>query len=134
MKKDVLTTKYLAIFLLLCLVIDGILLCWLSPKVEIWNRWMAMIPIIYMILGAYYTNFMKKNVDGNSNKLNWLYIYKGIKIVVSILMLVLYMVFVKQNVKLFLIITAVCYLIALATETCIYTDYVKQSKKESNKA
>lgn len=60
MKKDVLTTKYLAIFLLLCLVIDGILLCWLSPKVEIWNRWMAMIPIIYMILGAYYTNFMKK--------------------------------------------------------------------------
>lgn len=92
MKKDVLTTKYLAIFLLLCLVIDGILLCWLSPKVEIWNRWMAMIPIIYMILGAYYTNFMKKNVDGNSNKLNWLYIYKGIKIVVSILMLVLYMV------------------------------------------
>ena len=101
MKKDVLTTKYLAIFLLLCLVIDGILLCWLSPKVEIWNRWMAMIPIIYMILGAYYTNFMKKNVDGNSNKLNWLYIYKGIKIVVSILMLVLYMIFVKQNVNCF---------------------------------
>lgn len=134
MKKDVLTTKYLAIFLLLCLVIDGILLCWLSPKVEIWNRWMAMIPIIYMILGAYYANLMKKNVDNNPNKLNWLYIYKGIKIVVSIVMMVLYLVFVKQSVKLFLIITAVCYLIALVTETCIYTDYVKQSKKESNKA
>ena len=130
MKKDVLTTKYLAIFLLLCLVIDGILLCWLSPKVEIWNRWMAMIPIIYMILGAFYANFMKKNVDNNPAKLNWLYIYKGIKIVVSIAMMVLYMIFVKQNVKLFLIITAACYLIALVTETLIYTDYTKQSKKE----
>ena len=133
MKKDVLTTKYLAVFLLVCLVIDGILLCWLSPKEEIWNRWMAMIPIIYMILGAFYTNFMKKNVDSNPAKLNWLYIYKGIKIVVSILMMVLYMIFVKQNVKLFLIITASCYLIALATETMIFTDYAKQLKK-SNKA
>lgn len=133
MKKDVLTTKYLAIFLVVCLVIDGILLCWLSPKVEIWNRWMAMIPIIYMILGAFYANFMKKNVDSNPAKLNWLYIYKGIKIVVSIIMMVLYMVFVKQNAKLFLIITAVCYLIALVTETLIFTDYTKQSKK-SNKA
>ena len=130
MKKDVLTTKYLAIFLLVCLVIDGILLCWLSPKVEIWNRWMAMIPIIYMILGAFYANFMKKNVDNNPAKLNWLYIYKGIKIVVSIAIMVLYMVFVKQNVKLFLIITAACYLIALVTETLIFTDYTKQSKKE----
>lgn len=130
MKKDVLTTKYLAIFLLVCLVIDGILLCWLSPKVEIWNRWMAMIPIIYMILGAFYANFMKKNVDNNPAKLNWLYIYKGIKIVVSIAIMVLYMIFVKQNVKLFLIITAACYLIALVTETLIFTDYTKQSKKE----
>ena len=130
MKKDVLTTKYLAIFLLVCLVIDGILLCWLSPKLDIWNRWMAMIPIIYMILGAFYANFMKKNVDNNPAKLNWLYIYKGIKIVVSIAMMVLYMIFVKQNVKLFLIITAACYLIALVTETLIYTDYTKQSKKE----
>lgn len=130
MKKDVLTTKYLAIFLVVCLVIDGILLCWLSPKLDIWNRWMAMIPIIYMILGAFYANFMKKNVDNNPAKLNWLYIYKGIKIVVSIAMMVLYMIFVKQNVKLFLIITAACYLIALVTETLIYTDYTKQSKKE----
>ena len=130
MKKDVLTTKYLAIFLVVCLVIDGILLCWLSPKLDIWNRWMAMIPIIYMILGAFYANFMKKNVDNNPAKLNWLYIYKGIKIVVSIAMMVLYMIFVKQNVKLFLIITAACYLIALVTETLIYTDYMKQSKKE----
>lgn len=130
MKKDVLTTKYLAIFLMVCLVIDGILLCWLSPKLDIWNRWMAMIPIIYMILGAFYANFMKKNVDDNPAKLNWLYIYKGIKIVVSIAMMVLYLVFVKQNVKLFLIITAACYLIALVTETLIYTDYTKQSKKE----
>lgn len=130
MKKDVLTTKYLAIFLLVCLVIDGILLCWLSPKLDIWNRWMAMIPIIYMILGAFYANFMKKNVDNNPAKLNWLYIYKGIKIVVSIAIMVLYMIFVKQNVKLFLIITAACYLIALVTETLIFTDYTKQSKKE----
>ena len=130
MKKDVLTTKYLAIFLVVCLVIDGILLCWLSPKLDIWNRWMAMIPIIYMILGAFYANFMKKNVDNNPAKLNWLYIYKGIKIVVSIAIMVLYMIFVKQNVKLFLIITAACYLIALVTETLIFTDYTKQSKKE----
>ena len=130
MKKDVLTTKYLAIFLIVCLVIDGILLCWLSPKLDIWNRWMAMIPIIYMILGAFYANFMKKNVDNNPAKLNWLYIYKGIKIVVSIAIMVLYMIFVKQNVKLFLIITAACYLIALVTETLIFTDYTKQSKKE----
>ena len=133
MKKDVLTTKYLAIFLVVCLVIDGILLCWLSPKLDIWNRWMAMIPIIYMILGAFYANFMKKNVDNNPAKLNWLYIYKGIKIVVSIAMMVLYMIFVKQNVKLFLIITAACYLIALVTETLIYTDYTKQSKKRAIK-
>ena len=133
MKKDVLTTKYLAIFLLICLVTDGILLCWLSSK-EMWNRWMAMIPIIYMILGAYYANLMKKNVDGNPNKLNWLYIYKGIKLVVSIIMVVLFIICIEQNFKWFFIITAACYLIALVAETYVYTDYVKQSKKESNKA
>lgn len=128
MKKDVLTTKYLAIFLLICLVTDGILLCWLSSK-EMWNRWMAMIPIIYMILGAYYANLMKKNVDGNPNKLNWLYIYKGIKLVVSIIMVVLFIICIEQNFKWFFIITAACYLIALVAETYVYTDYVKQSKK-----
>ena len=128
MKKDVLTTKYLAIFLLICLVTDGILLCRLSSK-EMWNRWMAMIPIIYMILGAYYANLMKKNVDGNPNKLNWLYIYKGIKLVVSIIMVVLFIICIEQNFKWFFIITAACYLIALVAETYVYTDYVKQSKK-----
>ena len=104
MKKDVLT-KYLAVFLLLCLVLDG-------------------------ILGAFYCHLMKKNVDEHPNKLTWLLVYKGIKLVLTIAILVLYILFVKESSKVFVIITASTYLIALVTETWVYNHYIKNLNKE----
>ena len=131
MKKDVLT-KYLAVFLLLCLVLDGILLCFFADK-PWWNNWMITGPNLFMILGAFYCHLMKKNVDNNPTKLTWVLVYKGIKLVLSVAILVLYIVFVKESSKAFIIITASAYLIALAAETCVYNHYIKNLNKE-NKA
>ena len=131
MKKDVLT-KYLAIFLLICIVLDGILLCFFAEK-PWWNNWMITGPNLYMILGAFYCHLMKKNVDEHPEKLTWIYVYKGIKIVLTVAAIVLYLVFVKQGSRPFVIITASAYLIALVAETCVYTHYFKNLNKE-NKA
>ena len=131
MKKDVLT-KYLAVFLLLCLVLDGILLCFFAEK-EWWNNWMITGPNLYMVLGAFYCHLMKKNVDAHPEKLTWLYVYKGIKMVLTMAAIVLYLLFVKQGNRPFVIITASAYLIALVAETFVYTHYIKNLNKE-NKA
>ena len=131
MKKDVLT-KYLAVFLLLCLVIDGVLLCFFADK-PWWNNWMITGPNLYMILGAFYCHLMKKNVDTHPNKLTWLLVYKGIKLALTVAVMVLYIVFVKEGGKAFVIITASAYLIALVAETGVYNHYIKHLNKE-NKA
>ena len=123
MKKDILT-KYLAVFLLLCIVLDGVLLCVFADK-PWWNNWMITGPNLFMILGAFYCHLMKKNVDNNPTKLTWLMVYKGIKLVLTVAILVLYILFVKESSKAFVIITASAYLIALATETAVYTHYIK---------
>ena len=128
MKKDVLT-KYLAVFLLLCLVLDGILLCFFADK-PWWNNWMITGPNLFMILGAFYCHLMKKNVDKHPNKLTWLLVYKGIKLVLTVAILVLYIIFVKESSKVFVIITASTYLIALVTETWVYNHYIKNLNKE----
>ena len=128
MKKDVLT-KYLAVFLLLCLVLDGILLCFFADK-PWWNNWMITGPNLFMILGAFYCHLMKKHVDEHPNKLTWLLVYKGIKLVLTIAILVLYILFVKESSKVFVIITASTYLIALVTETWVYNHYIKNLNKE----
>jgi peptidoglycan/LPS O-acetylase OafA/YrhL len=131
MKKDVLT-KYLAIFLLICIVLDGILLCFFAEK-PWWNNWMITGPNLFMILGAFYCHLMKKNVDKDPNKLTWLLVYKGIKLVLTVAILVLYILFVKENGRAFVIVTAAAYLIALAAETFVYNHYIKKQYKE-NKA
>ena len=128
MKKNVLT-KYLAIFLLLCLVIDGVLLCFFADK-PWWNNWMITGPNLYMVLGAFYCHLMKKNIDSHPNKLTWLLVYKGIKIGLTVAMMVLYILFVKAGSKAFVIITASAYLIALIAETCVYNHYIKNLNKE----
>ena len=131
MKKNVLT-KYLAVFLLICIVIDGILLCFFAEK-PWWNNWMITAPNLFMILGAFYCHLMKKNVDTHPNKLTWLLVYKGIKLALTVAVMVLYIVFVKEGSKAFVIITASSYLIALAAETCVYNHYIKNLNKD-NKA
>ena len=131
MKKGVLT-KYLAIFLLICVVLDGILLCFFADK-PWWNNWMIMGPNLFMILGAFYCHLMKKNVDKDPSKLTWLLVYKGIKLVLTVAILVLYILFVKESSKAFVIVTASAYLIALAAETFVYNHYIKKQIKE-NKA
>ena len=131
MKNKVLTT-YLAVFLLVCLVFDGILLCCFTGK-PWWNKWMIMAPNLFMILGAFYCHLMMKNVEAHPNKLTWLLVYKGIKLGLSVAMMVLYIVFVKESSKAFVIITASAYLIALVAETCVYNHYIKNLNKE-NKA
>ena len=131
MKNNVLT-KYLAVFLLLCLVFDGILLCFFADK-PWWNNWMITGPNLYMVLGAFYCHLMKKNVDTHPNKLTWLLVYKGIKIGLTIAIMVLYLLFVKESSKAFVIITASAYLVALVAETCVYNHYIKNLNKE-NKA
>ena len=131
MKNNVLT-KYLAVFLLIFLVMDGILLCFFAEK-PWWNNWMVTGPNLFMILGAFYCHLMKKNVDERPNKLTWLLVYKGIKQVLTVAILVLYIIFVKESSKAFVIVTASAYLIALVAETCVYNHYVKYKNKE-NKA
>lgn len=131
MKKDVLT-KYLAIFLLICVVLDGILLCFFADK-PWWNNWMITGPNLFMILGAFYCHLMKKNVDKDPSKLTWLLVYKGIKLVLTVAILVLYIIFVKESSKAFVIVTASAYLVALAAETFVYNHYIKKQIKE-NKA
>ena len=131
MKNNVLT-KYLAVFLLICLVLDGILLTAFADK-PWWNNWMVMGPNLYMVLGAFYCHLMKTNTEKHPNSLTWYYVFKGIKILLTVAAIVLYIVFVKENSKSFVIITAAAYLIALVTETMIYTHYIKNLNKE-NKA
>lgn len=130
--KDKILTKYLAVFLLICLVMDGILLCFFADK-PWWNNWMITGPNLFMILGAFYCHLMKKNVDEHPNKLTWLLVYEGIKLVLTVAILVLYIIFVKESSKAFVIVTAAAYLIALVAETCVYNHYVKYKNKE-NKA
>ena len=127
--KDKQLTIYLSIFLLVCIMTDGILLYAFSEK-PWWNNWMIMMPNLYMILGAFYCHLMKKNVDTRPGKLTWNLVYKGIKMLLTIATLVLYIVFVKQGARAFVIITAATYLIALATETAIYTHYLKHQNNK----
>ena len=128
MKNNVLT-KYLAVFLLLCLVIDGVLLCFFADK-PWWNNWMITGPNLYMVLGAFYCHLMKSNIDSHPNKLTWLLVYKGIKIALTVAAMVLYILFIKESSKAFVIITASAYLIALVAETCVYNHYIKNLNKE----
>ena len=127
MKNNVLT-KYLAVFLLVCIVLDGILLCFCADK-SWWNNWMITGPNLYMILGAFYCHLMKKNVDEQPNRLTWLLVYKGIKLMLTILVLVLYILFVQENARAFVIVTASAYLIALVVETFVYNHYIKTQNK-----
>ena len=131
MKKNPLTL-YLAIFLLVCIVLDGILLCFFADK-PWWNNWMVTAPNLFMVLGAFYCHLMKKNVETHPDKLTWLYIYKGIKIVLTVAMIVLYIFLVKVGSKAFIIISAAAYLIGLVVETFVYIHYTKHQNKE-NKA
>ena len=129
MKKNPLT-KYLAIFLLVCIVLDGVLLCFFADK-PWWNNWMVTAPNLFMVLGAFYCHLMKKNVETHPDKLTWLYIYKGIKILLTVAMVVLYIFLVKVGSKAFIIITASAYLIGLVVETFVYIHYTKHKNKES---
>ena len=131
MKKNELT-KYLAVFLLVCIVLDGILLCFCADK-SWWNNWMITGPNLFMILGAFFCHLMKKNVDERPNKLTWLLAYKGIKLLLTIALMALYIIFVGENSKAFVAVTATAYLIALAAETGVYNHYIKKLNKE-NKA
>ena len=127
MKNNV-TTKYLALFLLVGLVSVGVLLCFFSQK-EWWTNWMVTAPNLYMILGALFCPLMKKNLDAQVNKQAWLYIYKGIKMLLTIAMLVLYILLVKDGAKAFVLITAIAYLIGLIIETYSFMDYLKRISK-----
>jgi peptidoglycan/LPS O-acetylase OafA/YrhL len=123
MRNNVLT-KYLAVFLLICLVLDGILLCFCADK-PWWNKWMITAPNLFMILGAFYCHLMKKNLDEHPNSLTWLLVYKGIKLLLTIALLVLYILFVNASNKVFVIVTASAYLIALVAETWVCNHYIK---------
>ena len=127
MKNNV-TTKYLALFLLVDLIQVGILLCFFSQK-EWWTNWMITAPNLYMVLGALFCPLMKKNLDAQVNKQAWLYVYKGIKMALTIAMLVLYILFVEHGAKAFVLITAIAYLLGLIIETYSFMDYLKRISK-----
>ena len=127
MKNKVLT-RYLTVFLLVCLVLDGILLCCFADK-PWWSNWMVTPPNLYMILGAFYCHLMIKNVEAHPNRLTWLFVYKGIKLVLTVAAMVLYLVFIKEGGKAFVIITATAYLVALVAETFVYNHFIKKQDK-----
>lgn len=122
------TTYYLALFLIVDIIELGVLLCFFSQK-EWWNAWMVTAPNLFMILGALYCPLMKKNLDAQVNKQGWYYIYKGIKMVLTIAMLVLYIFLVKQGARAFVLITAIAYLIGLLIETYSFMDFLKHHAK-----
>ncbi len=121
-------TYYLALFLIVDVVMVGILLCFFSQK-EWWTNWMVMAPNLYMLLGALFCTMMKKNLDVQVSKQGWFYIYKGIKMLLTIAILVLYIVFVKQGAVPFVIITAIAYLLGLIIETYSFMHYLKHHAK-----
>ena len=118
------TTYYLSLFLIADILIVGVLLCFFNQK-EWWNNWMVMAPNLYMILGALFCPLMKKNLDAQVSRQTWFYVYKGIKMALTILMLALYIVFVKDGSKAFVVITATAYLIGLIVETYCFMHYLK---------
>ena len=122
------TTYYLSLFLIVDLVIVGILLCFCSQK-EWWNNWMVTAPNLYMILGALYCPLMVKNLDTQVNKQGWFYLYKGIKMLLTIAMLVLYILLVKQGARAFVLVTAIAYLVGLFIEVYSFMDYLKKLKQ-----
>ena len=121
-------TYYLALFLIVDVVMVGILLCFFSQK-EWWNNWMVTAPNLYMVLGALFCPMMKKNLDKQVSRQSWLYVYKGIKMLLTIAMLVLYILFVEQGAKAFVLITAIAYLLGLIVETYSFMDYLKRHAK-----
>ena len=121
-------TYYLSLFLIADILIVGVLLCFFNQK-EWWNNWMVMAPNLYMILGALFCPLMKKNLDAQVNRQTWFYVYKGIKMALTILMLALYIVFVKDGSKAFVVITATAYLIGLIVETYCFMHYLKHHAK-----
>lgn len=127
MKKDV-TTKYLTLFLIIDVVMVGVLLCFFSQK-EWWNNWMITAPNVYMLMGAIYCQMMKKNLDRQVSRQSWLYLYKGIKMGITIVMLLLYISFVKQGSEAFVLITSVAYLLGLIVETYSFVDYLKHQQQ-----
>lgn len=131
MRKKLLTT-YLTISILSCLITVFLLIGLFSPKAW-WNSWMAMIPIIYMIIMAFYCNLMIKNCEASHLKATWLLAYKGIKIGITIAMVVLYYLFVNVGIKAFLLITMVSYLIALIVETWAHTHFIKHMSEKGKK-
>ena len=118
----------MSLFLIVDLVIVGILLCFCSQK-EWWNNWMVMAPNLYMMLGALYCPLMVKNLDTQVNKQGWFYLYKGIKMLLTIAMLVLYILLVKQGARAFVLITAIAYLVGLFIEVYSFMDYLKKLKQ-----
>ena len=109
-------------------MIVGILLCFCSQK-ELWNNWMVTAPNLYMMLGALYCPLMVKNLDAQVNKQGWFYLYKGIKMLLTIVMLVLYILLVKQGARAFVLITAIAYLVGLFIEVYSFMDYLKKLKQ-----
>lgn len=118
----------MALFLIVDIVMVGVLLCFFSQK-EWWNNWMITAPNLYMILGALYCPLMIKNLDAQVNKQGWFYLYKGIKMLLTIAMLVLYILLVKQGARAFVLITAIAYLLGLIVETYSFMDYLKRLKQ-----
>ena len=87
---------------------------------------MVTAPNLFMVLGALFCFLMQKNHGG---KMTWLYVYKGVKIVLSGVMVLLYILLVKENAKAFVLVTAICYLIGLIVETASLLDYWKRLKR-----
>ena len=126
--RDNKTTYYLTLFLIVDLIMVGILLCFFSQK-DWWTNWMVMAPNLYMILGALFCPLMKKNLDAQVSKQGWFYIYKGIKMLLTIAILVLYIIFVKEGAVPFVVITAIAYLLGLIIETYSFMHYLKHHAK-----
>ena len=124
-KTDYSTTFYLSMFLVVDIVIVGVMLCFFSQR-GWWNNWMVTVPNLFMVLGALFCFMMQKN---HSGKMTWLYIYKGVKIVLSGVMVLLYILLVKENAKAFVLVTAVCYIVGLILETFSVVDYWKRLKR-----
>lgn len=126
-------TKYLILFILVGLLTAAVLLCFFR-QMEWWSPWMVSAPILYMALSALYCPMMKKNIDAKVQKQTWLYLYKGIKIALTIVMVALYFFLaphIEKNIdtKAFVIITAFVYLLGLFIETYCFMDYMKRQTK-----
>jgi hypothetical protein len=102
----------------------------LYPTMEI--SWYAYIPATFLIMGMVMTEVLDRINKDNPRKLVNIYmVIKLSKLVITMVLVLVYFMLLKDNIKLILLVLAFYYIIYLLLE--IYTFYITEQKLKENK-